>query len=317
MLTRFIKVERNAAALILLAALAGLAVANFGDIFGLTKFADHFGIDSDARTILISPFFLLVGIELRREFSGRDSLARDLAVPTLAAIFGAIVPAAIFIAVTWGSALPLTASLTPVATDITFSLAVFSLVGRAMPNGSRAFLLSFAVIDDLIAIALISVLLASEANWISLVSVAAVAIGVLTPRKIANAVESPFHTVIAFLILPTFAFLTLAIKLDGSAALQVFTTALGLGILARVIGKIVGISFGAWFGVKLAKPSNPLAIADYLRLASLGGIGFTVAFMIANIVFAGNNQQLQIATLATLFAAVFASGLAALALRKR
>ena len=317
MLTRFIKVERNAAALILLAALAGLLVANLGGFDIATNFADHFGLDSDARTILISPFFLLVGIELRREFAGSPSLARALAVPALAAIFGVVVPAALFIAITWGSALPLAASLTPVATDITFSLAVFSLIGRSMPKGSRTFLLSFAVIDDLIAIALISALLASQANPLSLLSVAAVIAGLAISPKLGAKIESPLHTLVAFAILPAFAFLTLAIKLDATAAAMVFTTALGLGILARAVGKIIGISFGAWLGAKLAKPANPLTTSDYLRLSTLGGIGFTVAFMIANIAFAADPQQLQIATLATLFAAVLATGLAALALRKR
>ncbi len=317
MLTRFIKVERNAAALILLAALAGLVVANFGDTFGLTNLADHFGIDSDARTILISPFFLLVGIELRREFSGTASVARALAVPALAAIFGVIVPATLFIAITWGSALPLAASLTPVATDITFILAVFSLIGRSMPSGSRTFLLSFAVIDDLIAIALISILLASQANALSLLSVAAVAAGLTLSPKLSAKIESPLHTVVAFAVLPTFAFLTLAIKLDATATAMVFTSALGLGILARVAGKVIGISFGAWLGAKLAKPTDLLTKSDYLRLSTLGGIGFTVAFMIANIAFAADPQQLQVATLATLFAALLATCLAALALRKR
>jgi len=318
-LTRFIKVERNAAALILLAALAGLLVANLGSL----GIADHFGIDSDARTILISPFFLLVGIELRREFAGSASLARAIAVPALAAIFGVIVPAALFMAITWSTALPLAASLTPVATDITFSLAVFSLIGRSMPKGSRTFLLSFAVIDDLIAIALISVLLASQANPLSLFSVAAVALGLAISPKLGANIESPLHTFVAFAILPTFAFLTLAIKLDATATAMVFTTALGLGILARVAGKIIGISFGAWLGARFAKPAqkstsgDQLATSDYLRLSTLGGIGFTVAFMIANIAFAADPMQLQIATLATLFAAVLATGLAALALRKR
>ena len=317
MLTRFIKVERNAAALILFAALTGMFVANLVSLGIAVNFADHFGIDSDARTILISPFLLLVGIELRREFSGTSSLARAIAVPALAAIFGVIVPAALFIAITWGSAMPLAASLTPVATDITFSLAVFSLIGRSMPNGSRTFLLSFAVIDDLIAIALISILLASQANPLSLLSVAAVAAGLIISPKLGAKIESPLHTVVALVILPVFAFMTLAIKIDATATTMVFTTALGLGILARVAGKIIGISFGAWLGAKLAKPKDRLTTSAYLRLSTLGGIGFTVAFMIANIAFAADAQQLQTATLATLVAALLATGLAALALRKR
>jgi NhaA family Na+:H+ antiporter len=88
-----------------------------------------------------------------------------------------------------------------------------------------------------------------------------------------------------------------------------------------VIGKVVGITFGAWLGSVLVRKSGEkvLALADYARISVLGGIGFTVAFLVNDIVFKDYELEHAQALVASLLAAVLASLLAAIIfkLRKR
>jgi NhaA family Na+:H+ antiporter len=107
---------------------------------------------------LLAIFFLVVGIELKQEFLEGD--LRDPAkalVPVLAAACGVVVPAAIYLAITWSDPAARVGWAVPVATDIAFALAVLAVAGRGLPAALRVFLLTLAVVDDLIAIVIIAV----------------------------------------------------------------------------------------------------------------------------------------------------------------
>jgi NhaA family Na+:H+ antiporter len=108
---------------------------------------------------LLAVFFFVAGLELKREFVAGDLREpRRAVVPIAAAVGGVIVPAVIFTLVTrvepggagrgWAI---------PTATDIAFALAVLAVIGRHLPSALRTFLLTLAVVDDLIAIAIIAV----------------------------------------------------------------------------------------------------------------------------------------------------------------
>jgi NhaA family Na+:H+ antiporter len=167
----FFKVERNAAYLLLAFASLGLVLANspLAESFNVlreTKLGpSELGLDLTISHWLgegfMTAFFLLIGLELRREFAfGVFQKASALVIPGLAALFGAILPAAVFICLVSGPASvgwPI-----PMATDVTFALAVFAIFGRLMPASSRVFLLAFAVIDDLIAILVIALFLSKS-----------------------------------------------------------------------------------------------------------------------------------------------------------
>ena len=107
---------------------------------------------------LMAVFFLLVGLELRREIV-RGELAswRRVAAPGLAALGGMAVPALIFVALNWGTPGNLRGWAVPVATDIAFALAVLRVLGRRVPIGLAVFLTALAIMDDLGAIAVIAV----------------------------------------------------------------------------------------------------------------------------------------------------------------
>lgn len=107
---------------------------------------------------LLAVFFFVAGLELKREFVAGD--LRDpwrAAVPVAAAVGGVILPALVFLAVTWGTAGAAKGWAVPTATDIAFALAVLAVLGRFLPEGLRTFLLTLAVVDDLIAIVIIAV----------------------------------------------------------------------------------------------------------------------------------------------------------------
>ncbi|GAB4069564.1 Na+/H+ antiporter NhaA [Angustibacter speluncae] len=108
---------------------------------------------------LLAIFFFVVGLELKREVvDGELRDPRRAAVPILAAVGGMVAPAVVYTLVnldTGGDALRGWAI--PTATDIAFALAVLAVIGSHLPSGLRAFLLTLAVVDDLLAITIIAI----------------------------------------------------------------------------------------------------------------------------------------------------------------
>ena len=102
-------------------------------------------------------FFLLVGLEIRREMrEGQLATLPQLAAPTVAALGGMVVPAIILAALNWNDPAALRGWAVPIATDIAFSLAVLRVLGRRVPAGLKVFLTALAIIDDLGAIVVIA-----------------------------------------------------------------------------------------------------------------------------------------------------------------
>jgi NhaA family Na+:H+ antiporter len=108
---------------------------------------------------LLAIFFFVAGLELKREFVAGDLRdPRRAAVPIAAAVGGVVAPAAIYLAVNLSAADGDGRGWAiPTATDIAFALAVLAVVGRHLPSALRTFLLTLAVVDDLIAIVIIAV----------------------------------------------------------------------------------------------------------------------------------------------------------------
>ncbi|MFY9712240.1 MAG: Na+/H+ antiporter NhaA [Microbacterium sp.] len=114
---------------------------------------------------LLAIFFFLVGLELKREFAVGDLRdIRSAIVPVAAAVGGVIVPAAIYVIVVGPQPELLRGWAVPTATDIAFAVAVLAIIGSHLPNGLRLFLLTLAVVDDLIAIVIIAVFYTDDLN---------------------------------------------------------------------------------------------------------------------------------------------------------
>ncbi len=125
---------------------------------------------------LMAVFFLLVGLELKREFvEGELSSLSTLAMPAAAAVGGLVVPALIYSYITWDHGVMLNGWAIPTATDIAFALGVLTLLGDRVPASLKIFLLSLAILDDIGAIIIIALLYTTNLSELSL-AIAALAI---------------------------------------------------------------------------------------------------------------------------------------------
>ncbi|MFI6321434.1 Na+/H+ antiporter NhaA [Nonomuraea sp. NPDC050556] len=111
-----------------------------------------------AQNGLLTIFFFVAGIEVKEEFvHGELKNLRKAALPIIAALAGMVVPAVVYLAVSWGAENAARGWAIPTATDIAFALAVLAITASSMPAALRAFLLTSAVVDDLGAITIIAV----------------------------------------------------------------------------------------------------------------------------------------------------------------
>ncbi|NIZ93382.1 Na+/H+ antiporter NhaA [Kineococcus rubinsiae] len=129
---------------------------------GLDLSLEHWAADG-----LLAIFFFIAGLELKREFVAGDLRdPRAAALPIAAAVGGMAVPALIYVAVVSASPSAPAGAATgwaiPTATDIAFALGVLAVVGSHLPSALRTFLLTLAVVDDLLAITVIAVFYTSD-----------------------------------------------------------------------------------------------------------------------------------------------------------
>lgn len=166
---------------------------------------------------LLAIFFFVVGLELKREIvDGELRRPATAMLPIVAAVGGMAVPALVYVAVNAAGGGDLRGWAVPTATDIAFAVAVLAVVGRSLPNALRAFLLTLAVVDDLLAIVVIAVFYSDSVSllWLaaSLAAVAAFAVVVrhtlnpvlLTPLALAAWAlmhEAGIHATIAGVLL--------------------------------------------------------------------------------------------------------------------
>lgn len=176
----FLKLESFCGVLLFFCAIAALILANSslaGYYQALFKvpFAIQLGSYHFSRPILfwindglMSIFFLLVGLELKREFfQGELASIKKIVLPGFAALGGMIVPVIIYSMVNHTHPEALKGWAIPVATDIAFAIGVLSLFGKRVPIGLKLFLLSLSIFDDVGAIIIVAVFHTSELSYIS------------------------------------------------------------------------------------------------------------------------------------------------------
>lgn len=115
---------------------------------------------------LMAIFFLLVGLEIKREVAeGELSSVRHAVLPVLAAVGGVVVPAVIYALFNGSSPEYAKGWGIPMATDIAFALGILSLLGNKVPSGLKIFLAALAIVDDLMAILVIAIFYSSELHF--------------------------------------------------------------------------------------------------------------------------------------------------------
>ncbi|MCW2840423.1 MAG: nhaA [Aeromicrobium sp.] len=156
--------ETIGGALLIGAAVAALVAANTGSwyvtlrdtVVGPSGLRLDLTLGAWSADGLLAIFFFLAGLELKRELVAGDLRdPRRAAIPVIAAIGGMTVPALIFVAINLGDSLRGWAI--PTATDVAFALAVLAVIGTHLPTALRTFLLTLAIVDDLLAICIIAV----------------------------------------------------------------------------------------------------------------------------------------------------------------
>ncbi|CAG6397928.1 Na+/H+ antiporter NhaA [Streptomyces cocklensis] len=178
-----LRTETVGGVLLLLAAVAALIWANTlhhsyeaaADFhFGPSALGLHLSVEHWAADGLLAVFFFVAGVELKRELvAGELRSPAAAALPVIAAVCGMAVPALVYTVVSGAGGGSLKGWAVPTATDIAFALAVLAVIGTALPAALRAFLLTLAVVDDLIAILIIAVFFTSMINFAALAGAAA------------------------------------------------------------------------------------------------------------------------------------------------
>ncbi len=178
-LRRFLRTETGSAAVLLGATLAALAWANIDPAGYAATWHTVLVIRSGARSLadswqgwvnsgLMAFFFLVAGLEARREFDmGELRERRRLALPLVVALGGMIVPIAVYLAINagrssasgWGAAM---------STDTAFALGLLALVGPGVPDRVRTYLLTFALVDDVAGIVIIALAYSGHINLAAL-----------------------------------------------------------------------------------------------------------------------------------------------------
>lgn len=193
----FLNRETTGGVLVLIGAIIGLALANAPSgpayralsqtVLGPASIGLDLTVSQWAQDGLLAIFFFTIGLELISEIRvGSLHDPRKAAVPILAACGGVAVPAIIYTAVivATSSTQYLHGWAIPTATDIAFSLAVLVIAGRGLPSGLRIFLLTMAVVDDLIGILVIAIFYSHGLNLLALLAAgAAVAVFAILVRR--------------------------------------------------------------------------------------------------------------------------------------
>jgi NhaA family Na+:H+ antiporter len=177
--------ETTSGVLLLVAAALGLGWANSpwrdsyaslsSMVVGPAAWHLDLSLSSWAADGLLAVFFFVVGVELKHELvAGSLRRPREAAVPVFAAIGGMVLPAVFFVGFLLGSGNggALHGWAVPTATDIAFALAVLAIFGRGLPRALRTFLLTLAVVDDLLAIIVIAVFYTDHIDPVALIAAA-------------------------------------------------------------------------------------------------------------------------------------------------
>jgi NhaA family Na+:H+ antiporter len=274
---------------------------------------------------LMALFFLLAGLEIKRELvEGELNTAKKAAMPLFAAIGGMLIPALLFVAFNANTSYTAGWAI-PTATDIAFTIGIMNLLGNKVPMQLKVFVTALAIIDDLGAIIVIALFYGTTIQWMYLglvvvaifliliankfvkfgivqyalgiiiwyamfnsglhATIAGVIFAALVPNKCLTRLQLKLHVPVYFIVMPVFALANTVLQLNANS-IQL-TNSLSLGIIIGLIaGKAIGITVFSY-------------AMQYFKFASLpSGVTFTKFFAAAILCGIGFTMSIFISTLA-------------------
>lgn len=204
-LARFFQLESASGLLLIAAAVLAMLISNspFAHLYSSlldVPVAVQIGALKIAKPLLLwindglmAIFFLLVGLELKREVVyGQLATPSQIILPGAAAIGGMLVPALVYVWFNHGDSEAMRGWAIPMATDIAFALGVLALLGSRVPTSLKLFLMTLAIIDDLGAIIVIALFYSSELSSLSLMLAGAALIGLFALNRMGVRQLGPY-----------------------------------------------------------------------------------------------------------------------------
>jgi NhaA family Na+:H+ antiporter len=302
--------------------------------------------------LLLAIFFFIAGAELKSEFDN-DRSAAHILTPLLGALGGMALPALSYLLFAQLFNAPTSAWGVPMATDLPIALALVALSQR-INIGTRMFLLALAIFDDIGSILIIALRFTHEFSliWAGLAllgactfymtarrgfsspilfligvtvwycvfkggihpTVAGALLGALLPSHRLKRAISFWTPVTNYVVLPLFIFTALAIPLSFSWQSLRNPIVISL-ILARMIGKPLGIMFGILIAQKIFRMKKSLSLSDYWLVSILGTVGFSVSLLFTELSLTGSEKSA--AVLGVLLTLPCAIGLSLYTLKRR
>ena len=363
-LRNFLQEESSSGILLISGAILGLILANAPtrDIYnsilsaGFTVESSIFYLSLTTTKIinyiLMSLFFFVVGMEIKREVvSGHLSSLKKSAAPFLAAVGGMAVPALIYLAIVGGENQHGWAI--PVATDIALAVGVLALMGSRVSFAIKTFLLALAVIDDIGAITIIALFYSDDLaiNWLitGLVSITLIALsykfkfrsraltfilaillwysfyragihptlaGVLLGFALPQSeeLEERLHPWSSFLVVPLFALANTGVEISSESIGAALSSSVALAIfIALVVGKPLGIYIFTKFFTRMKLVESPEQNGKLDLVATGSAAGIGFTVSIFIAKLAFDDKGLQdIAIVAVIFASVISALLSVL-----
>lgn len=278
--TRFFQLEAASGLLLIAAAALALIINNsplssFYSSFLEVPVAVQIGALQIAKPSLLwindglmALFFLLIGLEVKRELlDGHLSKPSQVVLPGAAAIGGMVVPALIYWALNKDNPAALGGWAIPMATDIAFALGVLALLGKRVPVSLKLFLMTLAIIDDLGAIIVIAIFYSGELSTASLAGAGACLVALITMNRLGVVKLGPYLII----------------------GLILWVCVLKSGVHATLAG--VTLAFCIPLHTKNAEPSPLLGLEHALHPWVAYGILPLFAFANAGVSLAGVNLE--------------------------
>lgn len=173
MIRDFFKMESAGGILLVIAAAIAMVIANSAMGEGYQAFLHTYvfgmSVSHWINDGLMAVFFLLIGLEVKRELLEGALKSRETAIfPAIAAVGGMFAPALIYVAFNFNDPAAIQGWAIPAATDIAFALGIMALLGKRVPVSLKVFLLALAIIDDLGVVVIIALFYSSDLSTIAL-----------------------------------------------------------------------------------------------------------------------------------------------------